>query len=149
LKLINSPEKTGNSLQSLFSAIERLPLTEDEANILNNLYLNQEQILAISCQSPRIKHLNQEIQANYSKLTNLQKLKLLNSGLESLGLKDLESKTNLAQIRHQIYQESQSFDLTTQEKENILRLLITNLNLSPEQRTSLEEMGVEFFNASN
>jgi hypothetical protein len=126
-----------------------LPLTEEESHILANLGLNSSQVLAISCQSPRIKPLQAELQANYPKLTITQKLKLLNSGLEVLGLKTLESKQNLAQIRQQIHQENQAFDLTTPEKENILRLLITNLNLSSEQRNSLEEMGVEFFNASN
>ena len=137
------------SLQSLFSTIDNLPLTEEEIYVLKSLYLNQEQTFAISCQAERIKHHQTELKENYSKLTNLQKLKLLNSGLESLGLKSLQSKQNLAQIRQQLHQEQQNFDLTIQEKENILRLLITNLNLNQEQRTSLEEMGVTFFNASN
>ena len=106
-------------------------------------------MLAISGQAYRVKHHLPEIQTNYSKLTTNQKLKLLNSGLESLGLKSLQSKQNLAQIRQQLHQETQSFGLTIQEKESILRLLITNLNLNQEQRNSLEEMGVTFFNASN
>src|SRR6185312_4367796 len=126
-----------------------LPLTEEDTNLLANLRLTQEQVFVISCQADRIKYHQAELQENYEKLTNPQKLKLLNAGLHSLGIKSLESKQTLAQIRHQIYQEQQNFDLTTKEKENILRLLITNLNLSLEQRQSLEEMGVSFFDASN
>jgi chromosome segregation ATPase len=150
LKGINQPEQDKrDNFSTLTSAIESLPLTEEEMQVLNALNLTQPQMLAISSQSPRLRNHLTELKENYSKLTNLQKLKLLNSGLESLGLKSLQSKQSLANIRHQLRQETQSFDLTLKEKENILRLLITNLNLSPEQRTSLENMGVEFFNASN
>ena len=100
-------------------------------------------------QAERIKYHQNELKEVYSQLTQSQKLKLLNSGLEVLGLKSLESKHTLATIRHRIYQEEQNFDLTISEKENILRLLITNLNLTTEQREKLEGMGISFFNASN
>jgi len=105
--------------------------------------------LAISLQADRIKYHQKELQTNYDKLTNHQKLKLLNNGLATLGIETLENKQTLLQIRQQIHQESQNFDLTLKEKENILRLLITNLNLTQEQRNALEEMGVSFFDASN
>jgi len=133
----------------LAELIEPLPLSEEDTELLTNLHLTDEQVFAISGQAERIKHHQTELQKNYAKLTNSQQLKLLNAGLHSLGLKSLESKQTFSQIRQQIFQEEQNFDLTTQEKENILRLLITNLNLTPAQRQSLEEMGVEFFNASN
>ena len=126
-----------------------MSLIEEEIQVLNSLYLSPEQAFAISTQAERIKYHLTELKEIYPKLTAIQKLKLLNSGLETLELKSLESKNTLAQIRYQIYQEVQSFDLTLKEKENILRLLITNLNLSPEQREKLEGMGIEFFNASN
>jgi len=105
--------------------------------------------LAISLQADRIKYHQKELQANYDKLTNSQKLKLLNNGLATLGIETIENKQTLLQIRQKLSQEEQTFDLTLKEKENILRLLITNLNLTQEQRNALEEMGVSFFDASN
>ncbi|RHZ37565.1 hypothetical protein [endosymbiont GvMRE of Glomus versiforme] len=149
LKSIIPRNQETNTLQKLSSVIESLPLTEEEANILSNLHLTQEQVFAISCQAERAKYHTNELKENYHQLTNFQKLKLLNSGLEALGLKTLESKYTLARIQQQIAQEQQNFNLTTKEKENILRLLITTLNLTENQRNFLEEMGVSFFNAAN
>ncbi|CAJ0900234.1 8544_t:CDS:2, partial [Entrophospora sp. SA101] len=146
---LETKEPATNELQKLTALIEPLPLNEETANLLANLHLTPEQTFAISLQADRMKYHQAELQANYDKLTNLQKLKLLNAGLNSLGLKSSESQQTLAQIRQQIHQEAQNFDLAFQEKENILRLLITNLNLTAEQRNALEDIGVSFFDASN
>jgi hypothetical protein len=45
-------------------------------------------------------------------------------------------------------QEKTNFGLKVKEKENILRLLVNTLNLNEEQKESLENMGISFFNAS-
>jgi len=77
------------------------------------------------------------------------KLALINSGLNNLEIDTYEKKQVFVQLNHTLYQEQAQFGLTTPEKENILRLLITSLDLSTEQRTSLENMGIRFFDASN
>src|SRR5205823_9897717 len=89
------------------------------------------------------------IMTNYSSLTTVQKLQLLNSGLNNLEINTLEKKEKVVELTHALHQEKVRFCLSTPEKENILRLLITSLDLNSEQRTSLENMGIRFFDASN
>jgi len=69
--------------------------------------------------------------------------------LNNLGVNTSEKKKVFVQLNHLLYQEKKSFGLTTSEKEGVLRLLINTLNLSPEQRQSLENTGVSFFDASH
>jgi len=89
------------------------------------------------------------LRANYAKLTPEQQLKLLNAGLEALGLKTLENKQNLVKVHRQILTEKQDFDLTYEEKEDTLRFFITSLSLTNEQQNELESMGIALFNAAN
>jgi len=119
-----------------------------EKQLLANLYLTPEQFIALSCQTPHLTlEEKKEIDNNYSSLTTPQKLQLLNAGLNNLGINTQSKKEKFVELNHQIYQEKKSFGLTTSEKEGVLRLLINTLNLSQEQRTSLENMGVSFFDA--
>jgi len=122
----------------------------EEQQLLAQLYLTPEQYLAISLQ---VQHLTPEEKAeitnNYSSLTTPQKLQLINSGLNNLGINTFAKKEGFVQLNHLLYQEKKNFGLTTPEKEGVLRLLINTLNLNQEQRTSLENMGVSFFDASN
>jgi len=128
-----------------------LPIpSPEEKQLLANLYLTPEQYLAISLQAQYLTlEEKTEIANNYPSLTTLQKLQLLNSGLNNLGINSLEKKENFAQLNHQLYQERKNFGLTTSEKEGVLRLLINTLNLTQEQRNSLEDMGIRFFDASH
>ncbi|CAG8774561.1 12532_t:CDS:2, partial [Ambispora leptoticha] len=64
-----------------------------------------------------------------------------------LGIDTSEKKEAFVHLNHQLYQEKQQFGLAVKEKENILRLLVNTLNLSPEQQAYLEKMGISFFNA--
>jgi len=122
----------------------------EEKQLLAQLYLTPEQYLAISLQAQYLTPEEKtEIANNYPSLTTPQKLQLLNSGLNNLGINNLEKKENFAQLNHQLYQERKNFGFTTSEKEGILRLLVNTLNLSEVQRNSLEDMGVSFFDASN
>jgi len=123
---------------------------EEEQQLLTQLYLTPEQYLAISLQAQYLTaEEKEEISNNYSSLTTPQKLQLINSGLNNLGINTFAKKETFIHLNHQLYQEKRNFGLTTPEKEGVLRLLINTLNLNQEQRTSLEGMGVSFFDASN
>jgi len=114
--------------------------------------LNPEQIISIIIKSLYCQFLENaqgKLTATYPCLSPEQKLKLFNSGLEALSINTLTKKKELLTIRNSLITEEKSFDLSVKEKENILRLLITSLDLSPEQRQSLENMGVSFFDASH
>jgi len=125
-------------------------LTEEEQQLLIQLYLTPEQYLAISLQAQYLTAEEKaEITNNYSSLTTPQKLQLINSGLNNLGINAQQKKKVFVQLNHQLYQEKKTFGLTTPEKEGVLRLLINTLNLNQKQRTSLENMGVSFFDASH
>ncbi|CAH1760040.1 1608_t:CDS:10 [Entrophospora sp. SA101] len=100
-------------------------------------------------------HQKEQTQAKINQITQqLQEIKQnpLTSAVDIDALEtktpSSESKQTFAQIRQQIHQEAQNFDLTLKEKENILRLLITNLNLTSEQRNALEDIGQELANLS-
>ncbi|RHZ36541.1 LPP leucine zipper domain-containing protein [endosymbiont GvMRE of Glomus versiforme] len=134
---------------NLLKVIEEIKLTNEESKILSKLYLNEEQILAITLQNKKIKNHELELRQTFPKLTTKQKLKLLNAGLEALGLKSLEDKQVLANTRQQFLTEQQNFDLTHEEKENTLRFFVTALSLSTEQQSKLENLGITLFNASN
>jgi hypothetical protein len=86
---------------------------------------------------------------NYLTLNNQARLQLINSGLNALEINTSENKEKLVELIDAIREEKQSFGLKTKEKEGILRLLVNTLNLSEEQRESLEKMGISFFDASN
>jgi len=131
--------------------LTKLPtLSQEEQQLLANLYLTPEQFIALSCQTPHlILEEKEEITDNYSSLTTSQKLQLINSGLNNLGINTQTKKEEFVELNHTLYHEKKSFGLTTPEKEGVLRLLINTLNLSQEQRQSLENMGVSFFDASN
>ncbi|WP_147410651.1 hypothetical protein [endosymbiont GvMRE of Glomus versiforme] len=133
----------------MLKVIEEIKLTSEESKILSKLYLNEEQILVIALQNKKIKNHELELRQTFSKLTAKQKLKLLNAGLEALGLKSLEDKQNLTNVRQQFLTEQQNFDLTHEEKENTLRFFVTALSLSTEQQSKLENLGITLFNASN
>jgi hypothetical protein len=77
------------------------------------------------------------------------KLQLLNNGFNNLGVDTYQKKGIFVNLNHILYHEKANFGLSTPEKESILRLLITTLNLTADQRENLESMGVSFFNASN
>jgi hypothetical protein len=140
------PAKKSDNLKEI---IKEVKLSPEEAKFLSKLYLTEDQAIAISLQNKKAKHCEQELRTNYPRLTNEQKLKLLNSGLNALGLKSPESKQNLARIRQQILTEQQNFDLTFEEKEDTLRFFINQLALTNEQQNKLEDMGISLFNASN
>jgi len=137
--------------KSLTTKLARIPeLLPEEQQILSQLYLTPEQFIVLSCQTPHLTpEEKKEIDNNYSSLTTSQKLQLLNAGLNNLGINTQSKKERFVELNHALYQEKKSFGLTTSEKEGVLRLLINTLNLSPEQRQSLENMGVSFFDASN
>jgi len=146
-----SRDKENEPTKSLVVRLGKIPLPNEEENqLLAQLYLTPEQYLAISLQA---QHLTQEekseISNNYSSLTTLQKLQLINSGLNNLGINTLEKKERFVELNHTLYHEKKNFGLTIPEKEGVLRLLINTLNLNQEQRTSLENMGVSFFDATN
>src|SRR6185312_12886393 len=138
-------QKTDN----LTTVIKEIKLTAEEQNILSKLYLTEDQTIAIALQNKKVKHHEGELRANYAKLTPEQQLKLLNAGLEALGLKTLENKQNLVKVHRQILTEKQDFDLTYEEKEDTLRFFITSLSLTNEQQNELESMGIALFNAAN
>ena len=148
-KILSPEEKKASEL--LINKLTKLPTPSPEENhLLAQLYLTPEQYLAISLQAQYLTPEEKtEIANNYPSLTTPQKLQLLNSGLNNLGINNLEKKENFVQLNYQLYQEKKNFGLTTQEKEGILRLLVNTLNLSEAQRNSLEDMGVSFFDASN
>jgi hypothetical protein len=134
---------------TLTSIIKETKLSPEEQNILSKLCLNEEQMIAISLQNKKIKNHELELRRTFFQLPPENKLKLLNIGLHSLGLKSTESKQNLAQIRQQILTEQQNFDLSYEEKENTLKFFITQLALNNEQQNELENMGIALFNAAN
>jgi hypothetical protein len=99
--------------------------------------------------SNKVKAFEAELRTKYASLSTEQKLKLLNLGLQALGFKTLESKKALVQIRQQIYQEQQNFDLSYEEKEQTLQFFITQLALTEEQEEELDQLGISLVNASN
>jgi len=129
----------------------RLPTpSEEELELLGQLSLTLEQFTALASQAQYLtKKEQEEVLDNFPSFPQDTKLKLINSGLNNLEINTWEKKQSFVQLNHQLHQEKETFGLTTPEKENILRLLITSLDLSTEQKTSLENMGIRFFDASN
>jgi outer membrane murein-binding lipoprotein Lpp len=144
--------KSGNKelSQVFLTKLQRISdIAEEETNLLSNLRLSLEQLVAISCQATRFTREEKEyLSDNYGNLTQEQQLSLLNGGLNSLGIDDLEKKENFVELNHALHNEKQCFGLSVKEKEQILRFLTNTLNLSPEQKERLEQMGIKFFNAS-
>ncbi|CAG8583877.1 11066_t:CDS:2 [Cetraspora pellucida] len=136
--------------KSLTERLAKMPTpAEEEQQLLSQLYLTLEQFIAISCQAVYRPEEKDWIIDNYSALTKDQKLKLLSAGLNNLGIDTYVKKQKFVQINHTLHQEKANFGLSVKEKESILRLLITTLDLTNEQRENLENMGVSFFDASN
>lgn len=109
--------------------------------------LTEEQITAISSQSPYLKDNQNKLNNVYSHLNKEEKLKLLNSGLDSLQINTLELKQELLNIRLATQQEERGFDLSVEEKEDILRLITSQVSSS--QLKTYEEYGVPIYNASS
>jgi len=136
----------------LDSKLSRLSIpSAEELNLLRQLSLTREQFVALATQANQYLSLEEkeEIRENFFSFPSDLKLRLINSGLNNLEINTREKKKKFVELNHLIHQEKNNFGLTIKEKENILRLLITSLDLSPEQRQSLENMGVSFFDASN
>ncbi|CAG8455354.1 12946_t:CDS:2 [Ambispora gerdemannii] len=137
--------------QSLDTKLGKLPApTKEEINLLSQLSLTSEQFALLASQAQYLTHQEkEEILENFPSFSQDTKVQLINSGLNNLEINAQEKKAKFIQLNQTLYQEKQSFGLSIPEKENILRLLITSLDLSTEQRTSLENMGIRFFDASN
>ncbi|CAG8687119.1 11375_t:CDS:2, partial [Ambispora gerdemannii] len=135
----------------LVNKLTRIPApTQEEQQLLAQLYLTTEQFIALSQQTPYLTREEKEaINDNYLSLNSAQKLQLLNSGLNNLGINNQARKQRFAQLNHTLYQEKSTFGLTTQEKENILRFLMNTLDLTTEQKSALEKMGIKPYNASD
>jgi hypothetical protein len=124
-------------------------ISQEESQLLSKLLLTREQFIAISIHAVHFSKADREyLNENYPILNSQQKLSLLNGGLNNLGIDNLEKKRAFVQLNQQLVRERNNFGLSVKEKENILRLLINTLNLSKDQQTYLEKMGVSFFNAS-
>jgi hypothetical protein len=109
--------------------------------------LSEEQIVAIASQSPYLKDNQDKLTSLYSHLSKEEKLKLLNSGLDALQINTPEQKQKLLNIRLTIQQEERNFDLSIEEKENILRLITSQVSQS--QLQTYEEYGVPLYNATS
>ncbi|CAG8504118.1 10020_t:CDS:2 [Cetraspora pellucida] len=142
-RLLKNEEKETD--QSFLNKLAKIPApAEEERQLLANLYLTAKQYIAISAQA---QYLTRDEQAllpeNYPHLNTQQKLQLVNSGLNNLGIDNYEKKEKFVELNHTFYQEKQNFGLSQKEKESILRLLITTLDLTNEQRENLENMGLK------
>ncbi|CAG8835589.1 4490_t:CDS:2, partial [Gigaspora margarita] len=128
--------------QAISQLIEKIPTIPTELNkTLTKLLANlsAEQFTAIAAQSYQAKDKQPELTAAYSHLTKEQKLKLLNSGLDNLQINTSEKKQELLNIRLALQAEEKNFDLTIAEKENILRLITSQV--SQNQLETYEEYG--------
>ncbi|CAG8778852.1 8290_t:CDS:2, partial [Racocetra persica] len=128
--------------QAISQIVEKMPAVPNElTKILTKLLSNlqEEQIIAIFSQSYQVKDNQTELNATYSHLTKEQKLKLLNSGLDNLQINTTEQKQELLNIILTKKQEEIHFDLTITEKENILRLITSQI--SQNQLETYEEYG--------
>ncbi|CAG8544629.1 8320_t:CDS:2 [Cetraspora pellucida] len=135
--------------QAISQRVEKMPAVPNElTKILTKLLSNlqEEQIIAIFSQSYQVKDNQTELNATYSHLTKEQKLKLLNSGLDNLQINTTEQKQELLNIILTKKQEEIHFDLTITEKENILRLITSQV--SQNQLETYEEYGVPLYNAA-
>jgi len=65
-----------------------------------------------------------------------------------LEINSYEQKEKFVELNHALHQEKAIFGLSIKEKENILKFIHNTLNLTTEQRTALEEMGIKPYNAS-
>ncbi|CAG8844914.1 39087_t:CDS:2, partial [Gigaspora margarita] len=129
--------------QSFLNKLAKIPApSEEECQLLSQLYLTAEQYIAISTQTQYLTRGEQELlPETYPNLNTQQKLQLINSGLNNLGINTYDKKEKFVQLNHALYHEKANFGLSQKEKESILRLLITTLDLTNEQRENLESMG--------
>ncbi|MDR1670151.1 MAG: hypothetical protein LBR43_00285 [Spiroplasmataceae bacterium] len=143
-------QETKEINQSFLTKLSRVSdISQEESQLLSKLLLTREQFIAISIHAVHFSKADREyLNENYPILNSQQKLSLLNGGLNNLGIDNLEKKRAFVQLNQQLVRERNNFGLSVKEKENILRLLINTLNLSKDQQTYLEKMGVSFFNAS-
>ncbi|CAG8603417.1 7360_t:CDS:1 [Ambispora gerdemannii] len=147
-RILTEGEREEN--KSLTTKLERIavPSTEEQ-KLLTQLYLTTEQFIVISQQTPYLTREEKEaINDNYLTLNSAQKFQLLNSGLNNLGINTEEKKQAFVNLNHTLYQEKANFGLTVPEKENILRFLMKTLDLTTEQKSALEDMGIKPYNAS-
>ncbi|CAJ0748967.1 12477_t:CDS:2 [Entrophospora sp. SA101] len=135
-------EKKASS--GLDNKLTKLPTpSEEELDLLSQLSLTMEQFASLASQAQYLTHQEkEEMLENFPTFPQDTKLQLINSGLNNLEINTLEKKEKFIELNQQLHNEKANFGLTTPEKENILRLLITSLDLSQEQRTSLEQMEV-------
>jgi hypothetical protein len=114
------------------------------------LRLTEEQQLAICLQIKIFTTTEKKIlQEKYAILSDEIKLRLLNAGLNSCEVDTAEKKLNFLNLNHRLHEEKKGWRPTLTQKEAILRLVVETLDLSKEQKGSLEEIGVSFFDTSH
>ena len=147
--LIPQPPKENQTSNELTKILTNIELDEENKSLLLTLALNlsKEQFLALVKRIPQLKDI--DIAPSYSALTNEQKLQLLELILKTLKLNDLTSKKQLIKIQQLKSLEEKEFDLTVNEKEQLLNFFLDGLQLTPEQKQEFEKMGVSFVNANN
>ncbi|KLL05415.1 MAG: hypothetical protein MRERV_1c103 [Mycoplasmataceae bacterium RV_VA103A] len=134
----------------LLNKLDKLPpASEEELEIISQLYLTVKKFALLASQAQYLSiNEREQIIENFPNFSQDLKLKLINSGLNSLGINTLNKKEQLVELNHTLHQEKANFGLTLKEKENILRMFINELDLTKEQQQALEQVGVRFFNAS-
>lgn len=151
-KLLNQELDNENQTISplLLNKLDKLlPASEEELEIVSQLYLTVKKFALLASQTQYLSiNEREQIIENFSNFPQDLKLRLVNSGLNNLGINILNKKEQLVELNHALYQEKANFGLTLKEKENILRMFINELDLTKEQQQALEQVGVRFFNAS-
>ncbi|CAG8470745.1 8142_t:CDS:2, partial [Racocetra fulgida] len=127
----------------LATKIEKLPLpNEEELEIISQLRLTMDKFALIAFQAQYLTpNERQQVIENFPNFNQDLKLKLINSGLNQLGISTLKKKQIFVNFNHTIYNAKQNFGLTLKEKENILRMFINELDLTKEQQQALEQVG--------
>jgi len=145
--LISQPKNEKQLSSELTKILTNIKLDEDNKSLLLALNLSKRQFLALVKRIPQLKDI--DITNDYSTLTNEQKLQLLELALKTLESNDLTSKKQLVKIRQLKTSEEKEFDLTVNEKEQLLNFFLDGLQLTTEQKKEFEKMGVSFVNANN
>ncbi|CAG8793564.1 10452_t:CDS:1, partial [Cetraspora pellucida] len=143
-------ETTQDLGKLLTTKIEKLPSpNEEELEIISQLYLTVKKFALLASQAQYLSiNEREQIIENFPNFSQDSKLRLVNSGMNNVGINTLKKKQIFVNLNHTIDNEKQNFGLTLKEKENILRMFINELDLTKEQQQALEQVGVRFFNAS-
>ncbi|CAI2178382.1 2464_t:CDS:10 [Funneliformis geosporum] len=114
----------------LSSRLTKLPaLSEEETNLLSQLQLSLEQLLAISGQTPYLTPEDREvINQNFLTFPLSQKLALISSGLNGLGIDTYQKK-----------------EVTEEQKQHLLDFGCNKLKLTEEQAEQLKEVHPDSF----